>query len=522
LAALNRITQAVVTLSDLHSILEAIAQQMTQLFSARSTLILLLNAEKTSLTVAVDNDTDPNASDTTSIKLDIDRMPVAAHILETQQPQIISQEQINDFSAPFREVIQAKDGCCGMLVPLHMRGDVIGIITVVTDQPERAYSTAELKLAETIAGQVAGAIEHAKLLDETQKARELAEAANRAKSQFLSTMSHELRTPLTSVLGYVQILKRDPSLTESQRTGLNIIEQSGDHLRMLLDDILDLAKIEAGKLELRESEICLATFLKGINELVRIRAQKQNIYFRFEFFPVEAQERLLTTFVRVDEKCLRQVLINLLGNAVKFTHTGGVTFRVGYVDTDVDPSLTPGKRVFRFQIEDTGIGIAPEDLKTIFQPFQQARNSINQTTGTGLGLTISVNLIDLMGSALQVSSTLDKGSSFWFDLSLTEVNDTWAVDTPTGPYAQRVLGDESLVCADSRNQVVLPSPEDLAGLLDLAIIGDIQTLRQRVNALEQSDEQLQPFAREIHQLTQEFQIDKIRDLLKSYYQNGRP
>ncbi|MCG8349396.1 MAG: tetratricopeptide repeat protein [Chloroflexales bacterium] len=522
LAALNRITQAVVTLSDLHSILEAIAQQMTQLFSARSTLILLLNAEKTNLTVAVDNDIDPNASDTTAIKLDIDQMPIAAQILATQQPLIISQKQIDDLPTPFREVLQAKDGCCGMLVPLHMRGDLIGIITVVTDQPERAYTIAELKLAETIAGQLAGAIEHAKLLDETQKARELAEAANRAKSQFLSTMSHELRTPLTSVLGYVQILKRDPSLSEGQLSGLNIIEQSGDHLLMLLNDILDLAKIEAGKLELRESEICLATFLEGINEIVCIRAQKQNIYFRFEVVPAEAQDRLLTTFVRADEKCLRQVLINLLGNAVKFTHTGGVTFRVGYVDTGADPALASGKRVFRFQIEDTGIGIAPEDLKTIFQPFQQVHNSINRSTGTGLGLTISVNLIDLMGSALQVSSTLNEGSSFWFDLALTEVNNTWPVDTSTGPYTQRILGDDSLACADSRTQIVPPSPEDLADLLDLAIIGDIQTLRQCVDTLEQSNEQLQPFAQEIHQLTQEFQIDKIRDLLKSYSQNGHP
>ncbi len=236
------------------------------------------------------------------------------------------------------------------------------------------------------------------------KAKEAAEAANRAKSEFLANMSHEFRTPLNGILGYAHILKQEKNLTDKQQNGLGVIQQCGEHLLTLINDILDLSKIEARKMEIHLSDFQLPQFLNNIAEIFRIRAEQNNISFRYT--PLS----LLPTFVRGDEQKLRQILINLLGNAIKFTETGGVVFKVGYHEGKI-----------RFQVEDTGIGIAPEQLTEIFLPFHQVENSHHLVEGTGLGLTISKKLAKLMGSTLEVKSQLGSGSVFWLDLHLPEV-----------------------------------------------------------------------------------------------------
>jgi PAS domain S-box-containing protein len=234
-----------------------------------------------------------------------------------------------------------------------------------------------------------------------QGAKEAAEAANRAKSEFLANMSHELRTPLNGVLGYAQILQRDQGLTERQREAIRVMRQSGEHLLTLLNDILDLSKIEAGRMELQLSEFNLLDFLDNIVNVFRIQAQQKGVAFGFE------RVSDLPVGVQGDEKRLRQVLINLLGNAIKFTRQGQVTFTVGYHYEKI-----------RFQVEDTGIGIKAEDIETIFLPFRQAQAFHDGVQGTGLGLSISKRLIEMMSSELQVTSTLGQGSIFWFDLEL--------------------------------------------------------------------------------------------------------
>ncbi|MEM6427774.1 MAG: ATP-binding protein [Deinococcota bacterium] len=256
-----------------------------------------------------------------------------------------------------------------------------------------------------------------------------AESANQAKSSFIAQMSHELRTPLTAILGYAQLLKLDDDVSAEQHEGLDIIEQSGDHLLTLINDVLDMAAIEAGKLTVNKQDVALAGFLRRISDIVRVRTEQKNLNFVYEPYDFQTQTRLdtLPQTVHADPKLIRQVLINLLGNAVKFTDQGHIVFRVGPV--------ADGR--FRFEIEDSGIGIAGDALETIFQPFQQVSDSKRQAEGTGLGLAISHNLIDLMGGKLQVSSRLGMGSNCYFELELALVS---SQQVPASEPARRIVG----------------------------------------------------------------------------------
>ncbi len=252
---------------------------------------------------------------------------------------------------------------------------------------------------------------------ELAKARDQAMAANQAKSAFLANMSHELRTPLNGILGYAQILSKDRQLNEQQKTGIGIIQRSGDYLLTLISDILDLSKIEAGKLEIFPAEFHLKPFLNSLAELFKMRAQQKEIEFIYKF------SDNLPISVSGDEKRLRQIVINLLGNAIKFTKQGQVSFSVEYYENK-----------FIFKIIDSGIGIAKEELENIFLPFQQAGDKNSKEQGTGLGLSITKKLIDRMGGKLHVDSVLGQGSTFWVELELpvisTMVEEAKLIDTP--------------------------------------------------------------------------------------------
>lgn len=281
-----------------------------------------------------------------------------------------------------------------------------------------------------------------------QEAKDAAEAANRAKSEFLANMSHELRTPLNGILGYTQLLSRDQSLTSQQHEAIQTIHTSGEHLLLMINDILDLSKIEAHKMELHLTDIHFPRFLKNIVEIVQIRAHQQRLVFDYQ------ASSDLPSGVQADEKRLRQVLLNLLGNAVKFTEKGRVTLRVtarsasrriNFIASDRDQAHVTGvtpeclwKR-FRFQVDDTGIGIPADQLREIFLPFHQVGERHGAIEGTGLGLAISQRLVRLMGGELQVSSTPGQGSRFWFDIELPVIAEPPSHAGPQ-PESRQIIG----------------------------------------------------------------------------------
>jgi signal transduction histidine kinase/DNA-binding NarL/FixJ family response regulator len=244
-----------------------------------------------------------------------------------------------------------------------------------------------------------------------------AERANHAKSEFLANMSHELRTPLNGILGYAQILT-NLSLPAKALSGIRVIRQSGEHLLTLINDILDLAKIEARRIEILPSEIHLREFLRSPIDMFQIRAEQKGISFEVDISPD------LPEVVLADEKRLRQVIINLLGNAVKFTDKGSVRFIVEPSDGKV-----------RFVFKDTGIGIPRSKLQLLFKPFSQVSDAARNAEGTGLGLALSQRLVQLMGGTITVTSDYGKGSAFSFDLDLPVSNATTfatkAAETPS-------------------------------------------------------------------------------------------
>ncbi len=307
------------------------------------------------------------------------------------------------------------------------------------------------------------------LANRVAQERDRAEAASKAKSEFLANMSHELRTPLNAVLGYAQILRRDECLSERVVHGLDTIAGSGRHLLALINDVLDFSKMEASKVALDLQVMNLGTFIASVGDVIAVKARwRRGCVFNRKVGPE------LPVWIRADELHLRQVLFNLLGNAVKFTNQGRVSLEVSLKSED-DQVV-----VARFAVSDTGAGIAVHDLSTIFSPFEQLGDARHRQGGTGLGLPISKHLVQLMGGQLVVESVVGEGSTFSFDIPLAAAE---AQETATalrgdasgyaGPRRHLLVVDDNAINRRLLEDMLVP----LGFIVDQAEHGEV-ALRQ--------------------------------------------
>lgn len=368
-------------------------------------------------------------------------------------------------------------------------------------------------------------ISERKALEETVLiARDEAESANRAKDQFLANISHELRTPLNCILGYAQLLRRDDDLTIRQKSQVSLIEQSGSHLLTLINDLLDFARIGAGRFDLEPNDVLLAPFLEMLTDMVSVRAREKGLALHC------AVASDLPAVVRIDEKRLRQVLLNLLSNAVKFTDAGEVKFSV---------EMREGN-VLRFEVADTGLGIKPDHLERIFQPFEQAGDSERRSAGIGLGLSISQHLACLMGSAIRAESEYARGSRFWFDLlveqplrepSARDDAGHWRVSREEGLALVRcdgvyAVGAHDSACplrvgsspshAEALVPFVLPPRASMEVLHNLALRGSMREVIRHTESLRASDARYEDLADTVCRLAENFESRELLSLIEKH------
>jgi signal transduction histidine kinase/CheY-like chemotaxis protein len=350
---------------------------------------------------------------------------IVNYVAHTQE-NVVLKDAVNEGEFTADPYIIAKQPKSLLCIPLLNQGQLTGILYLENNLSTGTFSSDRLQVLQLLSSQVAISIENSLLYNHLEekvaertheleqeivvrkKAEETAQVANQAKSTFLANMSHELRSPLNAILGFAQILTRSQQLDKENQENVGIISRSGEHLLNLINQVLDLSKIEAGRTTLNENHFDFYRLLDDLEEMFLMKADNKRLQLLFEREPSVSQ------YLYTDEVKVRQVLINFLNNALKFTQEGGITVRINAKAIETD--LSQQQSLIEFEIEDTGPGIAPDELDDLFKAFVQTSTGKQSQEGTGLGLPISRKFVQLMGSDVVVSSQVGRGTTFKFQI----------------------------------------------------------------------------------------------------------
>ncbi|KAF3889631.1 MULTISPECIES: GAF domain-containing hybrid sensor histidine kinase/response regulator [Nostocales] len=344
-----------------------------------------------------------------------------------------------DFDSCYINLLERFQAKAYITVPIFCGQQLWGLLASYQNSNTRNWKTGEINIVVQIGNQLGVALQQVELLAKTQEqstalqqAVIAADAANHAKSEFLANMSHELRTPLNAILGFTQLMSRDRKLSRETQQNLEIINRAGEHLLSLINDILEMSKIEAGRTTLNINSFDLYHLLNNLQQMLHLRAVSKGLELVFEL------DANLPQNVKTDASKLRQVLLNLLGNAIKFTNSGRVTLRAR-LEAGIW-GLGSGKETSQsliFEVQDTGLGIAPHEMDLLFEPFGQTETGRESQQGTGLGLAICRKYLHLMGGEIGVRSTLGEGSTFAFHIPIEL---TCQSENIISPVPKRVIG----------------------------------------------------------------------------------
>jgi PAS domain S-box-containing protein len=320
-------------------------------------------------------------------------------------------------------------------------------------------------------------------------ARKAAEKYDQAKTEFFANMTHELRTPLNGILGYSQLLIKDNKLNDKQKKAVSVILSSGEYLLNLINDLLDFSTIEAHKMKIYPEAIQFMPMIQYISEMGAIGAKQKNINFGVKM------PETIPEIINVDEKRLQQILLNLLGNAIKFTDYGHVHFSVQIFDTTI-----------RFRIEDTGCGIAASKQKTILKAFKRIKHKNKQREGSGLGLYISQKLLKMMKSSLHIESKPDLGTTVWFDLEDIIISRKTQQSVPLSTYTEMAIDHET---------ITYPPVQMLTTVLELAMSGDVNGILDWIAYHQNIDPVYESFFIIIKELASSLKITEIQKMIEN-------
>jgi two-component system sensor histidine kinase/response regulator len=413
---------------DLQSLTRTIGDKITEIFEADAASILLLDPQTRMIHSLYEYDQGQHIENIEPFPLG---QGLTSEVIRSRQPLLINTaDEAAHYGAYYPPEAQAENPSVTQSylgVPILVGDKTLGVIAVHS-YSQYVFDENSTHLLSALSNSIGSSIETARLYTEMQQAREEAETANTAKSIFLASISHELRTPLNAILGFAQLLRKDSNLTPDQQEYLEIINRSGVNLLALINDVLEISKIESGRAVQNVNDIDLYQLFAGLIEVYALQAREKGLVLSFDYSEDTPQ------YVRTDNVKLWHILSNLIGNAIKFTSSGGVSVRVRSLHSSADVET------IQFEVEDTGPGIAPEEMDDIFDPFVQASLGKQNLEGVGLGLSICKRYVRLLGGDIKLKSQLGIGSIFEFMIQVQKID---GVGCDTLKPARRVVGVNS-------------------------------------------------------------------------------